>query len=379
MFLSARVCRTNNITNCKTQSQDEKCNECSEGSVLVMGKCPTINDINCLSYDSNKHKCNGCDETQYYRDQEGCLSRMGSIYQNCKQPKTSTNECFECEEGYELIDGECHEIEEEETKKKASSEIEDNCLERSVRGCLRCEDGYYLYDSTCIQCQYPGESCWNATYCTSCDSYSNLVNGTCISMNKLIKTCDNVWPNNQGCIKCKDGYYKAEDGRNCEECDISCKTCLNKDTCLTCIEHYYIIPESTYHLCKHFNESIGCVNITQSGCIHCQDGMYLTNYECFNCPNECLTCWNNYQCQPCPNEYVLKEHQCIHYSQIEHCESASNSVCQQCSNGYELNTNRNECHYKINIGLTIGIIVGILVLIVAIFYHHSIHHIENNW
>ena len=38
----------------------------------------------------------------------------------------------------------------------------------------------------------------------------------------------------------------------------------------------------------------------------------------------------------------------------------------------------NECHYKINIGLTIGIIVGILVLIVAIFYHHSIHHIENN-
>ena len=70
-------------------------------------------------------------------------------------------------------------------------------------------------------------------------------------MNKLIKTCNNMWSNNKGCITCKEGYFKAEDGRNCNECDISCKTCLDKNSCLTCKDNYYLIPE-TKQLCKHF-------------------------------------------------------------------------------------------------------------------------------
>ena len=36
---------------------------------------------------------------------------MGTLYENCKTPKTSTNECLECDEGYELIEGQCYEKE----------------------------------------------------------------------------------------------------------------------------------------------------------------------------------------------------------------------------------------------------------------------------
>ena len=84
-----------------------------------------------------------------------------------------------------------------------------------------------------------------------------------------------MWPSNQGCQLCKDGYHKAEDGRNCEECHISCKTCADKNTCLTCNDNYYMTSDTSKELCKHFNESIGCLNITQSGCLQCEEGMYL--------------------------------------------------------------------------------------------------------
>ena len=94
--------------------------------------------------------------------------------------------------------------------------------------------------------------------------------------------------------------------------------------------------------------------------------MYLSNYECFNCPNECLTCLNENQCQSCKVEYVLKDNKCIHYTQVEHCKSASNSQCQQCEEEYELNDNKNECNKPLNIGLIIGIPSAFVVIIILI-------------
>ena len=35
-----------------------------------------------------------------------------------------------------------------------------------------------------------------------------------VSMNALIKTCDQMWPGNKGCVICGEGYYKSDDGRN---------------------------------------------------------------------------------------------------------------------------------------------------------------------
>ena len=286
---------------------------------------------------------------------------------------------------YILVNGNCEKIEEELNLK--TSTIIDNCLERTTKGCIRCNDGYYLDNYECKQCVYPCKNCINSTYCLSCDEYSNLNDGTCVSMNELIKICNNMWPNNHGCINCKEGYYKSEDGRNCDECDKSCKTCINKDTCLSCNDNYYLIPESTQKLCKHMNESIGCINITQSGCLQCKEGMYLSNYECFNCPHECKTCTNENQCQTCQEEYVLKEQQCIHYKQIEHCKSASNSVCNDCEVGYELNDNKNECHLRIGwiIGLplfaaviiVISIIIVLIIILKQIGKHQDYQELSN--
>ena len=255
MWLSNGSCIPISIPNCIDQVSNDECIQCQQGKYLHFGKCVDKSDLNCDNYN----------EETYYKDQIGCLLKENSNYKNCKTPKTSSNECLECNDGYILVNGECKKIEEESKLKRA---IEDgNCIEQSSKVCVRCLDGYYKENNKCIECNKPCTQCNNATYCTGCDQYSNLVDGTCVTMNALIKTCNNMWPNNQGCISCKDGYYKSDDGRNCEECDISCKTCLNKESCITCNDNYYMIPESTYHLCKHFNESICCLNITQSGCL----------------------------------------------------------------------------------------------------------------
>ena len=73
--------------------------------------------------------------------------------------------------------------------------------------------------------------------------------------------------------------------------------------------------------------------MTQTGCLECKEGMYLSNYECFNCPQECSVCSDSNHCQSCQEEYVLKENKCIHYSNIPHCLGANNSICLQCTEG----------------------------------------------
>ena len=139
----------------------------------------------------------------------------------------------------------CQKREESSNLKRISGE--ENCIEQTSKGCVRCSDGYYKENNACIKCNKPCKQCSNATYCTQCDEYSNLVNGTCISMNTLIRKCKtrNMWPNNKGCASCIDGYHKADDGRDCELCPSTCKTCLDKNSCLTCKDNYYLNSKNT--------------------------------------------------------------------------------------------------------------------------------------
>ena len=96
--------------------------------------------------------------------------------------------------------------------------------------------------------------------------------------------------------------------------------------------------------------------------------MYLSNYECFNCPQECSSCSDSNHCQSCEEEYVLKENKCIHYTEMEHCQKAAKSHCQKCSVLYKLNDNKNECVLMFGwiIGLPILISVIIIVIVIII-------------
>ena len=365
-WLFENECYKNTISYCIHQSLDGKCLQCEKGKYLSSGKCIDLIDLNCPEYDEKSHKCNKCkNETEYYQDQGGCFARIGSIYENCKNLKISENKCLECFDGYVLLNDRCYISLNNARLKQDVESVEENCKEKSSKGCIRCNDGFYNDGSNCVECKSPCQKCANETYCTGCNMYSILVNGTCVSMNKLIETCDNMWPNNEGCVNCKDGYYKSENGRSCDLCHVSCGTCLDKNTCLTCNENYYMTSSTENKLCKHFNESIGCIQMTQSGCLQCIDGMYLSNYECETCPNECLTCSDQHHCKSCGKDYVLKDSKCIYFTEIEHCKSANNSQCQKCDSGYELNDNGNECHERFRYGLYVGVPIVVIIIIIG--------------
>ena len=181
-----------------------------------------MKDLNCENYDNEKHRCIKCSFDKnindlYYQDQEGCFLRNESKYKNCKIPKTISNECFECEDGYNLVDKKCK-ITTSEDSGITGSLNTDYCSKKSSKGCDRCEDGYYLDENyNCIHCHYPCTKCFNSTYCIECNKNSKVERGTCVSMNSLIRICDKMWPNNKGCVICNDKYYKTSDGKNCEE------------------------------------------------------------------------------------------------------------------------------------------------------------------
>ena len=98
MFIDQRVCKPNNIINCQIQWKDQ-CLQCQQGYILLFGKCIDKSELNCDNYN----------DEEYYKDIEGCFPRTGSNYQNCKSPKTSSNECLECNDNYELINANCYE------------------------------------------------------------------------------------------------------------------------------------------------------------------------------------------------------------------------------------------------------------------------------
>ena len=283
---------------CEHQLSSDICLKCGSQKVLSMGKCIDLDELECEDYDNDYRYCKQC-LTDRYKAQEGCVPREGSIYENCQHPSTSNEQCIECVKGFDNINYQCYEHVEEKSNDQSeedddesqsqSSESEeqpvlkgeettqvkipvDNCKERSTKGCVRCEDGNYLENYECLKCSRLCKKCFNETYCTGCDSYSFLEDGECKTMNELIPICEQMMPNKQGCVYCIDGYYKAADGMNCEKCHESCKNCFNAETCTTCYEKHFLISDSPYQLCRHFDNLTNCFNKTSHGCEECDKG-----------------------------------------------------------------------------------------------------------
>ena len=166
-----------------------------------------------------------------------------------------------------------------------------------------------------------------------------------------------------GCIKCKDGYYR--DGFSCSKCLKECGTCNNKDNCLTCNSTNFMrINENK---CYSQNELIGCKNESKTiyGCNECSDGYYLKeDNECNNCSEHCILCLDKTgDCNKCENDYILNDKQCIHYSKIPNCKSEENNKCSKCSFWYKPNSNGTYCKLHV-----VWLILLIILIIIFDYY-----------
>ena len=247
-------------------------------------------------------------------------------------------------------------------------EINDHCSRRSSIGCMRCDDGYYLVDYHCLPCSEVNDcqNCLNETYCTSCpEGYYVNENHTCSDLGILNITCKQRFPDNSGCVICNDGWFAFE--KECFSCQEGCHYCLNAESCIECEDEWFMI-EGVSTTCQHFDKLTNCQNKTQSGCIGCEDGYYLRERQCYECMTNCTTCSSNDECTSCIENFVLKGTDCLHFTKIEHCQSAKDDKCDKCESGYEPSDDGKSCMEKTNLLLIVGVSAGgaLLIIIVVI-------------
>ncbi|ELP95313.1 hypothetical protein EIN_142450, partial [Entamoeba invadens IP1] len=364
-YIQQGLCVLNN-NKCLIQYGNE-CLACKDG-ILSDGLCYTYDEINCGLF---TYTCKRC-EDGYYKEEHSCVSK--EQYPNCTHISVVEKSCVHCDNEYNLEDGKCNKkaVQKEYslylkcTNKniKADSNETHNCFELTESGCLRCLDGYYLDKMTCKKCEEPCVKCSNQTYCTGCNAYSNNKDGTCEEINSLIEVCEVMMSTYTGCVKCKDGYYKSMDGKQCNKCDISCETCMNEKMCLSCSENYY--QSNSHSLCLNQNELIHCVNKTRSGCTLCEFGYFIYQNECQKCKDNCTSCDANEDCSSCEDNYILQNGECLIYSSMDNCISSSYSKCSQCAKNYKLNDDQNLCVKQNKYFLYIGIPVIIVCIVIII-------------
>ncbi|ELP86669.1 hypothetical protein EIN_007900 [Entamoeba invadens IP1] len=264
--------------------------------------------------------CKSCEET-YYKNVEGCVTKVGK-YDNCQFVNVVLNSCYECTKLFLLINNTC--VTQSEVNNttnvnsilKTTSEYNDNCIERSSKGCFKCSDGFYLHNSNCVPCKSPCSYCSNEMYCTKCGKYSYATNGKCVEINELLSTCDVMMSTYDGCVVCKDGYMRSSDGKKCDKCDISCKTCSNDGNCFICNDTYYRTPNNITKYCNPQEELTNCVNMTTNGCTQCEDGYALKENLCQKCGENCTFCDKYFECSKCEDDNILINNKLCFFSKF---------------------------------------------------------------
>ena len=137
--------------------------------------------------------------------------------------------CFECDEGYFLINMRC--VPPVVCPEGSTANVEDNTCEACPDGCTSCTSlssctacrndlNYFLGEGAqagkCVLCELPGcVSCSDLETCSECEEAFTLSSGNCI---------------------CESNQYYDEFDDTCYDCSVTCVTCKGPTAfeCLTC-------------------------------------------------------------------------------------------------------------------------------------------------
>ena len=142
--------------------------------------------------------------------------------------------------------------------------------------------------------------------CRTCDEL-----GSCL-------TCEGkkVLQNYECVDKCDDGLFE-KDGE-CHFCPVNCESCNSEHDCTKCSD-------------GNFAEHGVCV-------ASCSEGFYLDRETCLECGDYCVECWTRDECTLCESGMLLQGASCVPscsngFSQVD-------GVCLPCQTGCE------ECHFS---------------------------------
>ena len=164
-------------------------------------------------------------------------------------------------------------------------------------------------------------------------------NGTCSVCHVSCATCSN----DTSCITCVENYYKNPLFPNfCVTCEIEyCTECTESNECATC-NNGYVNVEGTCFACSDVNP--GCTSCkydptTKKGnCSTCANSYYLNDkLLCAPCMANCLSC-NSSFCFTCSYGYINHNDSGTCTPGLPNCfYRAGSNVCSSCNRGYYLN------------------------------------------
>lgn len=326
------------------------CNLCNN-SLLFNYEC--INHEGIEKSSNNSLLC----KDGYFNLNDSCISC--SYYGDCNLCNNKT--CINCNKGILDLNGYCKNYTCEnyqyfngyQCENKTKDYQIENCLDQKQNICYRCINGFYLYNNKCIKCQMNCIMC-NSSQCIKCNNQTYLENGLCKNLTDEIKDkCYKTIPGNSNqCAICKDGYYNLNG--NCYNCPINCTKC-NSIECFDCIKENFLNENLS---CSSYDLLQNCIVKTINGCKKCEDGYYLDRY-CYECTPNCNNCDID-NCYNCTQDYILINNECIHYSNIKHCLSASNGKCIKCSFFYK----DDYCNFYIPFYIIIVIVIFVILIII---------------
>ncbi|KAL7718665.1 Gal/GalNAc lectin Igl2 [Entamoeba marina] len=264
------LCNISNCGTCDYSTGDTICSSCESGYYETDdGFCVSCGMEGCDEC-ANANSCTICSDGYYYNnDDYECAKCPGNCTDCARDAETKEFYCYDCEDGFSLINFECFECNVNHCKTC-------NSTDSSIHNiCEECEDNYFITEDgkSCEPCSVDG--------CSLCDGDKDTC-GTCIS---------GIEPNEDGsCVICPDNCAQCnEDGTKCEKCstgyfiteNFKCSAC-SEDCSGASITSDGDICVYYSHWCI-INEKDGCYFKSSDGesCIYCDDGHTLVDGKCY--------------------------------------------------------------------------------------------------
>lgn len=250
----------------------------------------------------------------------------------CKKFNQTVGQCEGCYVGYALtVKGYC-------VLAKPTAQ-DPNCHIFAEGQCVECYSNYYIKMGVCIAnnplCResYPNGSC------ASCFDGYQLVKGGCeVDENEAPNIFDPYCISIQGvnCLRCVNGYYLGQNGI-CTPLSLNClKHNLNDGTCVKCIEPYILLGLDCVYPVEN------CVSYRDGKCEKCPAGYFLKLGLCYMNDVTCQAYDPVGNCVQCVPTYYLIGGQCVFpslgYDPL--CTAYSNSYCVECQRGSFLSNYR---------------------------------------
>ncbi|EMD47540.1 serine/threonine kinase, putative [Entamoeba histolytica KU27] len=360
-------------THClQVSTNTHSCTECANGYYLFGGLCLQCSSFYEHCIDCGEIQMNNFTHTVCTYCEEGYFSDVGcspcSMINGCNKCENilrkgdmSTKICYECIDGYELIDGICKPLLNcvmatgsfchvcrknylpQNGKCVPMKEVIPKCSSTLNGKCNSCEKNYYLTSTNecrlcnikgCLTCSIDGTctSCENGywldkRFCSTCDSIAN-----CIECNT----------DGSGCLYCKEDYYVLNG--SCVSCSSGitdhCKSCLQKGNTTTCTvcQDGYSLQDSTCLECKNLDPLCLTCSSSEPRCLSCTSTHFPMGKQCLECSTRlahCLKCSSSEECTECERGYYLSNGECFPCSGMKGCQiCSSGTVCTTCAEIY---------------------------------------------